>query len=172
MLGGVHTWQLQLTSCGGTSTQIGICTASAPLDIRSYDRLWGATAEAIVWDHERGVITSGHTLSGTLNTGDVVTITLDFPGRKVTFTKSGTTLEVPLTETQAAQAWYPCACSTLSTGAVKLIGRSGSGALPVPVTAAPAVAAASTSVAVRVLQLRARVAARFFPGVARLYELL
>ncbi len=63
--------------------------------------------------------------AGTMSTGDVITTTLDFDAGTLTFKVKGTTVSATLDASQLSKTWYPCACSTLSSGSVELGARSG-----------------------------------------------
>ena len=127
--------------CVFADWQVGICDEAAALDVRAYERLFGKDAHSVVWDHESGIMRAGQAnISASFSSGDNITITLDFPAKKLSFGKGTSSYDVALTPEMVATAWYPCACSTLSGGSVKLVSRSGTLGSPLLTAGASAVA--------------------------------
>lgn len=123
MLNGKFKWVLETGECGGTSTELGICSASAPVHRSEYAQLFGRDRQSWALTLAGGVMHENEVVSKLfgVKSQSQYTFELDVDACKLTITSSfggkmnvnlGTKLPTPL---------FVCAASTLAQASVKLI---------------------------------------------------
>ena len=126
MRGGVHTWQIEVTSSADDIVQVGICEDGATLTSPELEPLFGTDGSSVALDSCRGLLMGSQAPAYLpFSSSDVVSMTLDFGNMAVTFSVGYRKHIVPLSLEQVAKTWLPCASISRNGSRVRVVARSG-----------------------------------------------